>query len=75
MEDKLKGYKEQAKQLLKKFKIEIWDIIQVKTDKTTLEGILMPRYEYSSPEYIEIKLENNYNVGINIHDIQYIKRI
>jgi glutamyl-tRNA(Gln) amidotransferase subunit D len=75
MEDNLKGYKEQAKQLLKKFKIEIWDIIQVKTDKTTLEGILMPRYEYSSPEYIEIKLENNYNVGINIHDIQDIKRI
>ncbi|MFX0043057.1 MAG: Glu-tRNA(Gln) amidotransferase subunit GatD [Candidatus Hodarchaeota archaeon] len=75
MEDKLKGYKEKAKQLLKKFKIEIWDIIQVKTNRTTLEGILMPRYEYSSPEYIEIKLENNYNVGINISDIQDIKKI
>ncbi|MFX1321468.1 MAG: Glu-tRNA(Gln) amidotransferase subunit GatD [Promethearchaeota archaeon] len=75
MEDKLRGYKEKARQLLKKFKIEIWDIIQLKTDKTTLQGILMPRYEYTSPEYIEIKLENNYNVGINISDIQDIKKI
>lgn len=75
MGDELKGYKKEARQLLKKFKIEIWDIIQVKTDKTTLEGILMPRYEYYSPEYIEIKLENNYNLGINIHDIQDIEKV
>ncbi len=75
MDDKLKGYKEKARELLTNFKIEIWDIIQVKTDKTTLEGILLPRSEYASLDYIEIKLENNYNVGINISDIQYIKKI
>ncbi len=75
MDDKLKGYKEKARELLTNFKIEIWDIIQVKTDKTTLEGILLPRSEYASLDYIEIKLENNYNVGINISDIQDIKKI
>ncbi|MFX1314912.1 MAG: Glu-tRNA(Gln) amidotransferase subunit GatD [Promethearchaeota archaeon] len=75
MEDKLKGYKVKAKELLKKFNVEIWDIIQVKTNKTTLEGILLPRSEYSAPDYIEIKLENNYNIGINISDIQDLKKI
>ncbi|MFX1316568.1 MAG: Glu-tRNA(Gln) amidotransferase subunit GatD [Promethearchaeota archaeon] len=75
MEEKLKGYKDKAKDLLKKFNVEIWDIIQAKTKKTTLEGILLPRSEYSSRDYIEIKLENNYNVGINISDIQDLKKI
>jgi glutamyl-tRNA(Gln) amidotransferase subunit D len=35
----------------------------------------MPRSEYSAPDFIEIKLENNYNVGINVSEIQNIKKI
>ena len=75
MGDKLKGYKGKSIEVLKKYKIEIWDIIQITTKKTQLEGILMPRSEYSAPDFIEIKLENNYNVGINVSDIQNIKKI
>ena len=75
MEDKLKGYKGKSIDLLKKYKIEIWDIIQITTYKTQLEGIVMPRSEFSAPNFIEIKLENNYNVGINVSDIQNIKKI
>ena len=75
MEDKLKGYKGKSIDLLKKYTIEIWDIIQITTNKTQLEGILMPRSEYSAPDFIEIKLENNYNVGINVSEIQNIKKI
>jgi len=73
VENKLKGYKGKSIDFLKKNKIEIWDIIQITTNKTQLEGILMPRSEYSAPDFIEIKLENNYNVGINVSDIQNIK--
>ena len=40
MEDQLKGYKGKAKEFLKKNKINIWDIIVLKTKKTQLEGIL-----------------------------------
>ncbi|MFX1493286.1 MAG: Glu-tRNA(Gln) amidotransferase subunit GatD [Promethearchaeota archaeon] len=69
MEDQLKGYKGKAKEFLKKNKINIWDIIVIKTKKTQLEGILLPRYEHSAPNILEIKLENNYNIGINIIDI------
>ncbi len=75
MEDKLKGYKGKSIDILKKYTIEIWDIIQITTNKTQLEGIVMPRSEYSAPDFIEIKLENNYNVGINVSEIQNIKKI
>ena len=75
MEDKLKGYKGKSIDILKKHAIEIWDIIQITTNKTQLEGIVMPRSEYSAPDFIEIKLENNYNVGINVSDIQNIKKV
>jgi len=75
VEDKLKGYKGKSIDILKKYTIEIWDIIQITTNKTQLEGIVMPRSEYSAPDFIEIKLENNYNVGINVSEIQNIKKI
>ncbi|MFX1377403.1 MAG: hypothetical protein ACFFA0_16515, partial [Promethearchaeota archaeon] len=73
MIEKLKGYKEEGKKLLEKNKIEIWDIIQVKTSKTNYEGIVLPRSEYSAPNFINLKLENNYNIGINVSEIQEIK--
>ncbi|MFX0031143.1 MAG: Glu-tRNA(Gln) amidotransferase subunit GatD [Candidatus Hodarchaeota archaeon] len=75
MEKKLKGYKGKAKEFLIKNKINIWDIINLKTKKTQLEGIILPRYEHSAPNLIEIKLENNYNIGININEIIEIKKI
>ncbi len=75
MTNDLKGYKGKGKQLLVKNKIGIWDIVQVLTDKSNFEGIILPRNEYSSPDYIEIKLENSYNVGINAFDVKEIKKI
>lgn len=75
MIEKLKGYKGKGKKLLENNNVEIWDIIQIKTEKTDYEGIVLPRTEYSAPEYIEIKLENNYNIGIRASDIKEIKKI
>jgi glutamyl-tRNA(Gln) amidotransferase subunit D len=75
MENKLKGYKEKAKALLEKEKLEIWDIIQIKTAKTILEGIILPRAESAAPNFIEIKLENNYNIGIHVDEILEIKKV
>ncbi|MFX1601413.1 MAG: asparaginase domain-containing protein, partial [Promethearchaeota archaeon] len=75
MSEKLKGYRGEGRKLLEENKIEIWDIVQIKTDKTQYEGIVLPRYEYSAPNFINIKLENNYNVGIKVSDVQEIKKI
>jgi glutamyl-tRNA(Gln) amidotransferase subunit D len=74
MKDKLEGYKGKTKEFLRNNNIEIWDIVQVKTKRTQLEGILLPRNEYASPDYVEIKLENNYNIGINISEIETITK-
>lgn len=75
MTEKLKGYKGEGKKLLENNKVEIWDIIRIKTEKVDYEGIVLPRAEYSAPEYIEIKLENNYNIGIRVSNIKEIKKI
>jgi glutamyl-tRNA(Gln) amidotransferase subunit D len=73
--EKLKGYKAEGKKILEENKIEIWDIIQIKTSKTSYEGIVLPRSEYSAPNFINLKLENNYNIGINVSEIKEIKKI
>jgi len=71
----LKGYKGQGKEILEKNKVAVWDIIKLKTKEGEYEGIILPRNEYSAPDYIEIKLENNYNVGIHATHIIKIEKI
>ncbi len=75
MAENLKGYKGKGKEILKKNKVAIWDIIKVKTKEGEYEGIVLPRNEYSAPDYIEIKLENNYNIGIHATQILTIEKI
>ncbi|NHJ24508.1 MAG: Glu-tRNA(Gln) amidotransferase GatDE subunit D [Candidatus Lokiarchaeota archaeon] len=75
LESKLKGYKGKAKKLLQDHKLGVWDIIRIKTEKTILEGIILPRAEFSLPDFIEIKLENNYNLGIHIDEVLEIEKI
>ncbi len=75
MSEKLKGYKAEGKKLLEKNKVEIWDIVKIRTTKTNYEGIILPRSEYSAPNFINLKLKNNYNVGIKVSEIQEIKKV
>ncbi len=75
MNDKLKGYKGKTKNLLEKNGIQIWDILNIKTKESNYEGILLPRNEYSNPNFIEIKLDNNYNIGIHISHILEIGKL
>ncbi len=75
MTEHLKGYKGQGKEILEKNKVAVWDIIKLKTKEGEYEGIILPRNEYSAPDYIEIKLENNYNVGIHATHILKIEKI
>jgi len=75
MSEKLKGYKGEGRELLEKHKVNVWDIIQIKTGKTSYEGIILPRSEFSAANYINLKLENNYNIGIKVSEIQEIKKI
>ena len=52
MSEKLKGYKGEGRKLLEKNNLEIWDIVHIKTKNTEYEGIILPRIEQSSPNFI-----------------------
>lgn len=44
-------------------------------DNVFIEGILMPKHEFSSPEIIVIKLDNGYNIGISIDRVVKIELV
>lgn len=75
MSENLKGYKALGKALLKKNKVSLWDVVKISTDEGDYEGIILPRNEYSMADYIEIKLENNYNIGIHAKHVLKIEKI
>jgi glutamyl-tRNA(Gln) amidotransferase subunit D len=75
MSEELKGYKEKARKLLEEEELAVWDIVEIKTKESTYKGVILPRYEYSAPNFVEIKLENNYNIGIKVGDINEIKKL
>ena len=78
MSENLKGYKGEGKKLLEKNKVGIWDIVHIKTGKTQYEGIILPRIEHSAPNFINIKLENNYRKLKRLENekllIKYLKK-
>ncbi len=71
----LVGYKGSSLEILKKSNILIGDLIEVITPKKDYKGLLMPRYEYADDLHIVIKLSNGYNIGIDVRNIQTIKRL
>ncbi|MHA1670815.1 MAG: Glu-tRNA(Gln) amidotransferase subunit GatD [Promethearchaeota archaeon] len=72
MANKLQGYKGNAKKFLEENNIEVWDIVEIETIKTALKGIILPRNEYADPNFIEIKLKNNYNLGVSLNEVKKI---
>ena len=67
------GYSKDAIEILKKFGASIWSIVEIKTKTATYKGIILPRSKFSEPEFIEIKLNNGYNIGIKISKDTEIK--
>jgi glutamyl-tRNA(Gln) amidotransferase subunit D len=74
MKEQFKGYKGKALKLLEKNALGVWDIVELQSRKGFFTGIILPRNQYASPDYIEIKLENNYNVGINVEDVINVRK-
>ncbi len=71
----LQGYRGVSLDMLKSSDVSIGDIIDVKTTGESLQGSLMPRYEYADDQHIVIKLRNGYNIGIKVRNITEIKRV
>lgn len=62
----LTGYKGEVLKFLTEASVSVGDVIQVKKDDVTYEGVLMPRYELADDVHLVIKLKNGYNIGIQI---------
>tara|TARA_B100001971_G_scaffold24641_1_gene19165 strand:- start:130 stop:1470 length:1341 start_codon:yes stop_codon:yes gene_type:complete len=71
----IQGYKGVSYNLLSKSKVSIGDFIDVKTNNGSIQGSLMPRYEYADDQHIVIKMSNGYNVGLSTKKIISIKLI
>jgi len=63
-------YKKLAKEFLDSANVSIGDTIKVEKENVSYEGRLLDRSEDADYEHIVLKLENGYNVGINISNAQ-----
>jgi glutamyl-tRNA(Gln) amidotransferase subunit D len=69
------GYREVGLKLLSKHNISVGDSIKITTEDGEMTGLLMPRYESASEEYIVIKLNSGYNTGIHVGKIKAIAKL
>jgi glutamyl-tRNA(Gln) amidotransferase subunit D len=69
------GYREAGLNLLSKHSISVGDSIKIVTEDGEITGLLMPRYEFASEEYIVIKLKSGYNTGIHVEKINSITKL
>ena len=60
------AYKENSKNFLSNANITIGDLVKVSKEGTSYTGILLDRSEDAEDNYIVIKLDSGYNVGIEI---------
>ncbi|MFH1727070.1 MAG: Glu-tRNA(Gln) amidotransferase subunit GatD [Pseudomonadota bacterium] len=75
MLDLFKGYKGNALETLKKFKVRVWSDTEVKTTRGDFNGIILPRSENDDDLHIVLKLITGYNVGIATDTIIDMKEI
>ncbi len=71
--DSFKGYRGEALDVLKQFDAQIWSDVEIKTEKGTFTGIVLPRSETADPLHVVLKLRVGYNIGIAAKKIKDIK--
>jgi glutamyl-tRNA(Gln) amidotransferase subunit D len=69
------GYRGTGLKLLSKHSILVGDSVKIATENAEISGILMPRYESASEDYIVVKLNSGYNTGIRVDKIISITKL
>lgn len=64
------GYRGAGLKLLSKHGVSVGDSVMIATEDGEMSGVLMPRYESASEDYIVIKLKSGYNTGIQAGKIK-----
>lgn len=74
LSDPLPGYSNKVRELLEKLGASIGCRLRLYlAPNTIVEGLLMPKHEFSAPNTIVIKLDNGYNVGVGIESVKNIE--
>ena len=68
------GYTGKSLEFLKEHQIEVGDSVKIEGE-LTYSGIIMPRYEHSDDNHIVLKLNNGYNVGLELENIQKVEKL
>ncbi|WP_415281908.1 Glu-tRNA(Gln) amidotransferase subunit GatD [Candidatus Nitrososphaera sp. FF02] len=69
------GYRGAGLDLISRSGVSVGDSVSIKTADGEMSGVLMPRYESASEDYIVIKLKSGYNTGVKVSSIESIKKI
>jgi len=75
LSEKLPGYKGKALEALLKIKAEVGDLIRVKKEGVTYEGVLIPRSELGDDRHIVIKIKSGYNIGVRVTSETVVEKI
>ena len=69
------GYRGAGLKLLSKHGVAVGDSVKVSTEDGEMSGVLMPRYESASEDYIVIKLKSGYNTGVQVGKIKSMAKL
>ena len=69
------GYRGAGLRLLSTYGVSAGDAVSVVTVEGEMKGVIMPRYESASEDYIVIKLRSGYNAGIDAAKVKSIEKI
>ncbi len=70
------GYRGKLLDRLVKDGIRTWSVVRIKkNDGAHFEGVLLPRSEHTSDDYLTIKVDTGYNIGIQLPDDATIEEI
>jgi len=75
MEESLFGYRGELKKRLASLNLKVGDIVRIKKGDLPLRGTLMPRTQYEDERHIVLKLDNGYNIGIEVTAVTNIEKI
>ncbi|HDI10644.1 MAG TPA: Glu-tRNA(Gln) amidotransferase subunit GatD, partial [Euryarchaeota archaeon] len=64
-----------AKEFLEERGFNVWDYVEVSTERQVFRGVIMPRTQLGDDQHLVIKLDNGYNIGVRISRIKEMKLI
>ncbi|MDP2883490.1 MAG: Glu-tRNA(Gln) amidotransferase subunit GatD [Ignavibacteria bacterium] len=70
--DNYRGYRGETLETLKAYNAQVWSDVEIKTDRGSFTGIVLPRSETADPHHIVLKLRSGYNVGVAAASVQSI---